>query len=78
MTEREALAHTLMSIYWGEDMSGNPTSLTVHALKLAEWVIKDRERICKPLVECTGAYFHTIRAINETLKLAGIDEKGKD
>jgi hypothetical protein len=77
MTRREKLARQLMSIYWGEDMSDNPTSLTVHALKLADWVIEDRKRIVEPLVnyregKSMGITCDSTWAIDETLKKAGV------
>lgn len=65
----------------------NSEGSLVWGLYLAEWIIEDRKRIVQPLVITKELLSQTINshnkqcvllfnAIDETLKLAGIDEKG--
>lgn len=49
--------------------------------ELVDFILADRKRICEPLVKEWDEPYHTMQeladAINETLKLAGLNESDK-
>lgn len=80
---KEQLAIKLMEVYWYEDMTDNPTGVTQHALRLAEYVMEEQKRIVSPLLIMNATGFPKLtsngqlnaiwEAGKEVLKNAGIE-----
>lgn len=50
--KRHQLARKLMEVYWYENMSENSAGVTEHALRLADYVIAEQQRVIDFFEDC--------------------------